>query len=109
MPDLDINCAECGSSFPLTEREQDYYRERGLTHPKRCKPGATHAHAKICGGPGKDEEAVVRAPGTIRDVCDQAGRVTVFGSSPRRVRPLCAATCFAENRAQTRSIKCNRK
>ena len=38
MPDLDINCAECGSTFPFTEREQDYYRERGLTHPKRCKP-----------------------------------------------------------------------
>src|ERR1051325_4655444 len=38
MPDLEINCAECGSTFPFTEREQDYYRERGLTHPKRCKP-----------------------------------------------------------------------
>src|ERR1044072_8298297 len=38
MPDLEITCAECGTSFPFTEREQDYYRERGLTHPKRCKP-----------------------------------------------------------------------
>jgi hypothetical protein len=38
MPYLDITCAECGETFPFTEREQDYYRERGLSHPKRCKP-----------------------------------------------------------------------
>ncbi len=26
MPDQEITCAECGTSFPFTEREQEYYR-----------------------------------------------------------------------------------
>jgi hypothetical protein len=38
MPDLEITCSECNSPFVFTEREQEYYRERNLTHPKRCKP-----------------------------------------------------------------------
>ena len=34
MPDLEITCTECGNPFPFTEREQEYYQERNLTHPK---------------------------------------------------------------------------
>jgi len=82
MPDLDINCAECGSSFPFTEREQDYYRERGLTHPKRCKP-CRDARRQNFAAPGKAEEAAVAANGNdSRLFAISAGRVTVFRSSP---------------------------
>src|SRR5437879_4368395 len=59
MPDFEITCTECGTAFPFTEREQDYYRERGLSHPKRCKPcrdarRANFGGARQGGGGGAD-------------------------------------------------------
>ena len=50
MPDIEITCAECGNTFPFTEREQEYYQERNLTHPKRCKP-CRDARRSNFGGP----------------------------------------------------------
>ncbi len=38
MPDKNIQCADCGQAFVFTEREQEWYREKGLSHePRRCK------------------------------------------------------------------------
>lgn len=38
MPDKDITCVDCGETFVFTEREQEWYREKGLSHdPRRCK------------------------------------------------------------------------
>jgi CxxC-x17-CxxC domain-containing protein len=38
VPDRTINCADCGKDFQFTEREQEWYREKGLTHePRRCR------------------------------------------------------------------------
>lgn len=41
MPDVDITCTDCGSSFPFTEGEQDWLTEKfGADYrpPRRCKP-----------------------------------------------------------------------
>ena len=71
MPDLDITCAECGDTFPFTEREQDYYRERGLSHPKRCKPCRDSRRQSFGGarqgGGGSERER-------FEIVCDQCGK-----------------------------------
>lgn len=38
MPDRTIKCADCGADFTFTEREQDWYKEKNLSHdPRRCK------------------------------------------------------------------------
>jgi uncharacterized membrane protein YsdA (DUF1294 family) len=37
MRDQIIGCVECGRQFVWTYGEQRYYRERGLSSPKRCK------------------------------------------------------------------------
>ncbi|HEX2268962.1 MAG TPA: zinc-ribbon domain containing protein, partial [Pyrinomonadaceae bacterium] len=50
MPDLEITCSECSTPFTFTEREQEYYRERNLTHPKRCKPCRDARRANFSGG-----------------------------------------------------------
>lgn len=34
--DKSVTC-ECGEEFTFTAGEQEYYRDRGLTPPKRCK------------------------------------------------------------------------
>jgi hypothetical protein len=37
MQDKQILCADCGQPFLLTTGEQEFYQERGMSEPKRCK------------------------------------------------------------------------
>jgi len=84
MPDLEITCTECGTAFPFTEREQDYYRERGLSHPKRCKP---------CRDARRERFEIV---------CDQCGKGDSVPFKPQAGRPVLCGECFAASRAQNR-------
>jgi NAD-dependent SIR2 family protein deacetylase len=34
--DIELTCIECGKSFTWGKGEQLYYRDRGLSEPKRC-------------------------------------------------------------------------
>lgn len=36
MPDQTIDCVDCSLPFTFTEKEQAFYKERGLTPTKRC-------------------------------------------------------------------------
>ena len=38
IEDKTIVCADCGKEFTFTKREQDFYKEKQLSAPKRCKP-----------------------------------------------------------------------
>ena len=101
MPDLDITCAECGETFPFTEREQDYYRERGLSHPKRCKPcrdsrRQSFGGAKQGSGGGSDRER-------FEIVCDQCGKPDTVPFKPQTGRPILCSNCFSASRAQGRN------
>jgi len=100
MPDLDITCADCGTTFPFTEREQDYYRERGLSHPKRCKPCRDARRANAGGGGG------ARSGGGERErfeiVCDQCGKTDSVPFKPQTGRPVLCGNCFSASRAQNR-------
>ena len=35
--DKEITCKDCGKTFTFTVEEQQFYKERHLTEPKRCK------------------------------------------------------------------------
>jgi DNA-directed RNA polymerase subunit RPC12/RpoP len=38
MPDKTIVCKDCGQEFVFTEKEQEFYKEKGFEHdPVRCK------------------------------------------------------------------------
>ena len=36
--DVTVVCVECGVEFNWSAGDQNFYAERGLTPPKRCKP-----------------------------------------------------------------------
>lgn len=36
--DKHLICQQCGASFLYSEGEQKFYREKGFSDPKRCKP-----------------------------------------------------------------------
>lgn len=42
MSDTRLVCVECGEAFIWSEGEQRYYRERGLSQPKRCQNCRSH-------------------------------------------------------------------
>jgi hypothetical protein len=37
MQDKEISCADCGRTFLFTASEQEFFQERGMSEPKRCK------------------------------------------------------------------------
>jgi CxxC-x17-CxxC domain-containing protein len=34
--DKNLTCSDCGEQFVFTERDQEFYAQRGFTEPKRC-------------------------------------------------------------------------
>ena len=95
MPDIEITCAECGEIFPFTEREQEYYQERNLTHPKRCKP-CRDARRSNFGGPkggGGGERQ------RFEITCDQCGKTDTVPFKPSTGRPVLCGECFGASRA----------
>jgi len=94
MPDLEITCSECNTPFQFTEREQEYYRERNLTHPKRCKPCRDARRANFGGsrGPGGERQR-------FEITCDQCGKTDSVPFKPSTGRPVLCSDCFSANRA----------
>ena len=90
MPDIEITCAECGNTFPFTEREQEYYQERNLTHPKRCKP-CRDARRSNFGGPRGGGERQ-----RFEITCDQCGKTDTVPFKPSSGRPVLCGECLAQ-------------
>lgn len=100
MPDVDITCAECGEAFPFTEREQEYYQERNLSQPKRCKTcrdarRQNFGGARGGGGGGGGERQ------RFEITCDQCGKTDTVPFKPSTGRPVLCGECFSASRAQT--------
>ena len=95
MPDQEIICAECGTAFTFTEREQEYYRERNLSQPKRCKACRDARRANFGsgarGGGGERQRYEI--------TCDQCGKVDTVPFKPSTGRPILCGECFSASRA----------
>lgn len=37
MPDQELTCCDCRETFVFTEGEQEFYRQKNFSPPKRCK------------------------------------------------------------------------
>ena len=100
MPDLEITCSECSTPFMFTEREQEYYRERNLTHPKRCKPCRDARRANFGGGGSKGQGGERQR---FEITCDQCGKSDSVPFKPSTGRPVLCSDCFSASRAQQRT------
>ncbi len=98
MPDVEITCAECGSAFPFTEREQEYYAERNLSQPKRCKACRDARRANFGGSGGGRGAGGDRQRFEI--TCDQCGKTDSVPFKPSSGRPVLCGECFSAGRAQ---------
>ncbi|HYP25980.1 MAG TPA: zinc-ribbon domain-containing protein [Blastocatellia bacterium] len=52
MGDKVITCADCGQSFTFSAGEQDFYQQKGMSEPKRCKECRAAKKAERGGGGG---------------------------------------------------------
>ena len=52
MDEKTLTCADCGQPFTFSGGEQQFYQERGMTEPKRCKPCRQARKAERGGGGG---------------------------------------------------------
>lgn len=50
MPDKSIRCADCGQSFNFSQGEQEFYQQKGMSEPKRCKECREAKKAERGGG-----------------------------------------------------------
>ena len=97
MPDREITCAECNEPFTFTEREQEYYTERNLSEPKRCKT-CRDARRSNFGGSSSGGGGGERQRFEI--TCDQCGKTDTVPFKPSSGRPVLCGECFGANRAQ---------
>ena len=97
MPDREITCAECNEPFTFTEREQEYYTERNLSEPKRCKT-CRDARRSNFGGSSRGGGGGERQRFDI--TCDQCGKSDTVPFKPSSGRPVLCGECFGANRAQ---------
>jgi CxxC-x17-CxxC domain-containing protein len=96
MPDRDITCAECGSVFPFTEREQEYYTERNLSQPKRCKT-CRDARRSSFNGPARSDGGQRQK---FDITCDRCGKPDSVPFKPSAGRPVLCGECFSASKSK---------
>jgi CxxC-x17-CxxC domain-containing protein len=99
MPDREIVCAECGNTFNFSEREQDYYAERNLTQPKRCKSCRDSRKAGMSASGGSAHSGNRER---FEITCSQCGKTDHVPFKPSSGRPVLCGDCFGANREQRR-------
>jgi len=38
LSDKNLECVDCGKPFVFTVRDQDFFKQKGFSEPKRCRP-----------------------------------------------------------------------
>jgi CxxC-x17-CxxC domain-containing protein len=103
--DKTIRCVSCGEDFVFTAGEQEFYKNRGLTHEptrcKNCREQRKHTRGGNGGGPGQvaggDREFTVV-------VCSECGNETRVPFAPTSGRPVYCRDCFSARRPEAVSV-----
>lgn len=89
MPDQNIQCRDCGTTFTFTDGEQAFYAERQLSAPQRCK-GCRDARKAT-------KRSGQRWPAT----CGKCSASCEVPFEPKEGgRPVLCDACFYANRQQ---------
>lgn len=94
MADQQIQCGDCGTQFAFTESEQQFYAQKGLAAPKRCKGCRDARKSQRATGPREMHDAV----------CGKCGAQCQVPFKPRPVeeggRPVLCLNCFKAERGE---------
>jgi CxxC-x17-CxxC domain-containing protein len=89
-----ITCADCGTQFPFTASEQQFYAEKGFTSaPRRCK--SCRAAAKAGRGDTGGSRGGFGTPREMHEaVCSACGITTQVPFKPSGSKPVYCRDCF---------------
>ena len=93
MKDQTIQCKDCGQEFVWSASEQEFYQQKGLNPPQRCKDCRAKARASFGqrqGGGGARQSFPI--------TCSQCGKQDTVPFQPRGDRPVLCRDCFQKNR-----------
>lgn len=93
MPDKKINCKDCNSTFVFTEREQQFYKEKGFQNePQRCPDCRAANKNKSQGGNRGGGRRVERE--MFAAVCAECSAKTNVPFKPSEDRPVYCSDCY---------------
>lgn len=98
--DQQLMCSDCGQSFTFTAEDQEFFRERGYSSPKRCKPCRQAKKNEQSGGGGGGGYQRGSTQGTSV-VCSGCGQQTTVPFEPRGDRPVYCQTCFQSRKSSS--------
>lgn len=100
MPDKNLVCRDCGTSFVFTEGEQGFYAQRGFTNePSRCPSCRAARKASREGGYGGGSGYERPRREMHPAVCSQCGKQTEVPFVPSGDKPVYCSECFEARRS----------
>lgn len=91
--DKTIQCAECGTEFTFSAREQEFFQQKGYVNdPKRCPVCRQSRRTQRVGGGMNMPRQMYPA------VCAQCGKETEVPFEPRNGRPVYCSDCYSSNK-----------
>lgn len=94
--DIQLTCSDCGQEFTFTADDQAFFRDRGYSAPKRCKPcrqAKKNEQQGGGGGYGGGYRAAGASQGTSV-ICAGCGQQTTVPFEPRGDRPVFCRSCY---------------
>lgn len=91
--DKTINCIACNSQFVWTALNQEFYRERGLKQPKRCKTCCEARKALFEGNQIKPGVAI-----SVHVNCTECEKSTSVPFVPADGRPVLCRDCYLKQK-----------
>jgi len=86
VQDKTLICKDCGTEFPFTVRDQQFYAEKGFENePQRCRDCRTNRKTSRSGAAREMFDAV----------CAQCGVATTVPFKPRGDKPVYCRACYA--------------
>lgn len=99
-----LKCIECGDEFVFTAGEQEFYREKGLTHaPTRCRRCRENRRAQrgqpgASAQPGSRAGAAASSRNQFAATCSNCGAETMVPFAPTAGRPVYCKDCYRQHR-----------
>jgi CxxC-x17-CxxC domain-containing protein len=99
MPDKTLACRDCGRSFIFSEREQEFFAQKGFTNePSRCPEcraarKATRGNDSSYGGSRMSSGSTGRRE-MFPAVCSRCGKDTQVPFQPTSGKPVYCSECF---------------
>ena len=90
--DLQLTCSDCGQDFSFSTEDQAFFRDRGYSTPKRCKP-CRQAKKNEQGGGGGSYRRTESQSTTV--TCSGCGKQTTVPFEPRGDRPVYCQDCYS--------------